>query len=87
MNTKTSLIILGVAVAIIAIIAIATPKKDVDQNTEPQVDPVTGEVILGTGGPEDVDPVDAEIAPGESPVSPEAPVNPEFPRTGFKPAN
>jgi hypothetical protein len=78
MNTKTSWIILGALVAIIVIIAIATPKKDMDQNTEPQVDPVTGEVILGTGGPDE----NPAIAPGENPV---APVNPDFPKTGFKP--
>ena len=81
MNTKTSWIILGALVAIIVIIAIATPKKDMDQNTEPQVDPVTGEVILGTGGPDET-PAQT-IAPGENPA---APVNPDFPKTGFKPA-
>lgn len=86
MNTKTSLIILVVAVVIIAIIAIASPKKDVDQDTEPQIDPLTGEVILGTGGPDDVDTTvetdaDAEVD------TPETPVNPDFPKTGFKPVN
>ncbi len=81
MNTKTALIILGVAVAIIAIIAIVKPKKD-DTSTEPQIDPVTGEPILGTGGP-DGD-VDLGI-PGETTTDPVAPANPNFPKTGFKP--
>jgi hypothetical protein len=81
MNTKTALIILGVAVAIIAIIAIVSPKKDKEMETEPQIDPETGEVILGTGGPDDV-----TVVEGETPaVTPVAPANPDFPRTGFKP--
>ncbi|MDQ5954102.1 MAG: hypothetical protein QG583_29 [Patescibacteria group bacterium] len=79
MNTKTALIILGVAVAIIAIIAIAKPKKS-DPSTEPQIDPVTGEVILGTGGPDE-----GITIPGDETTNPEAPVNPDFPKTGFKP--
>ncbi len=77
MNTKTSLIILGVAVAIIAIIAIVQSKKS-DPMTEPQIDPVTGEPILGTGG---ADPDPAVVTP----ANPNAPVNPNFPKTGFKP--
>ncbi len=80
MNTKTALIILGVAVAIIAIIAITRPKNN-EMETEPQIDPVTGEVILGTGGPDET-----PAAPGEAPATPAAPVNPDFPKTGFKPA-
>jgi len=79
MNTKTSLIILGVAVAIIAIIAIVQSKKS-DPMTEPQIDPVTGEPILGTGG------ADPETDPAVvTPTNPNAPANPNFPKTGFKP--
>ncbi len=82
MNTKTALIILGVAVAIIAVIAIAKPKKD-NTTTEPQIDPVTGEVILGTGGPDGE--VDLGLSGETTPTDPETPVNPTFPKTGFKP--
>ncbi len=81
MNTKTALIILGVAVLIIAIVAIARPKSKMDTD-EPQIDPVTGEVILGTGGP---DGDGADAIPGESANGENAPANPAFPKTGFKP--
>ncbi len=81
MNTKTALIILGAAVLIIAIIAIARPKSD-STGDEPKIDPVTGEVILGTGGPEDGT---GEGAVPADPKDPNAPANPTFPKTGFKP--
>lgn len=80
MNTKTSLIILGVVVAIIAIIAITQSKKG-DPVTEPQIDPVTGEPILGTGGA-DPEAVDPSVV---TPTNPNTPANPNFPKTGFKP--
>ncbi|MEZ4103279.1 MAG: hypothetical protein R3B55_01820 [Candidatus Paceibacterota bacterium] len=83
MNTKTALIILGVAVVVIAIIAIAKPKKD-NTSTEPQIDPVTGEVILGTGGPDGE--TDLGLDGEANPADPNAPANPNFPKTGFKPA-
>lgn len=79
MNTKTSLIILGVVVAIIAIIAITQSKKG-DSVTEPKIDPVTGEPILGTGGPDATTDQGAVV-----PTDPNAPKNPTFPKTGFKP--
>ena len=61
MNTKNILMALG-AVSVIILIVLATKSKKDDAMTEPQIDPVTGEVILGTGGPDDetIDPMTGE---------------------------
>lgn len=78
MKTKTSILILVLIAAIIlAVVFITKAKNKQDEINDAMMNP-SGQTTLGT---------ETTAQPGETPiVEPGTPVNPEFPVTGFEPA-